>query len=290
MKYIIYHEVAPGVACPDGLASAWVTSKAIGEATLVGRMYNDERAWPFEPLAGDELYFVDFSLPAAEFESIIEGVEITVLDHHKTARENLANLSDRITQRFNMNLCGATMCWEYFFPEKPVPAFLNYIQDRDLWDHKLESTAEVHAAYAKLGRTFELYDKLASMSQAEFLEFMVPIGRPAVEERKAKVEAIAQRQELATVAGHDGVMIVKLAEDGSEDGLTSDVCQAMYLQHPEVPFVACWVPSSGTWSLRSNKDGNNTDVGEIAKANGGGGHRNAAGFKVTKARLSGNEN
>lgn len=284
MNYIIYHEVAPGVGCPDGLASAWVTSKAIGEAELIGRMYNDDREWPFEPEDEDTIYLVDFSLPVAELQGIVSGVDVVVIDHHKTAWDNLKDaewqLEDNVKINFDMEECGATLCWKHFFPDQPIPVFLEYIKDRDLWNHKLESTAEVHAAYAKLGRTFELYERLAPMSRQQFLDFMVPVGKPAVDERRAKVKAIAARQELGTVAGYENTLHVKLAEDGSEDWLTSDVCQNMYLKHPEALFVACWVPNTSSWSLRSNKDGNNTDVGAIAKANGGGGHCNAAGFKV----------
>jgi oligoribonuclease NrnB/cAMP/cGMP phosphodiesterase (DHH superfamily) len=283
-NYIVYHEVAPGIACPDGLASAWVTSKAVGEAELVGRVYNDDREWPFEPEYGDTIYLVDFSLPVPELQGIASGIDVVVIDHHKTAWDALKDaewqLEDNVKIHFDMAECGASLCWKHFFPDLEMPVFLEYVKDRDLWNHALESTAEVHAAYAKLGRTFELYEKLAPMTKAEFLEFMVPIGKPAVEERKAKVKAIASRYTLGTVAGHDEIPFVALAEDGSEDWLTSDICQQLYLAMPDASFVACLVPSSGSWSLRSNKDAGNYDVGAIAKANGGGGHRNAAGFKA----------
>lgn len=47
------------------------------------------------------------------------------------------------------------------------------------------------------------------------------------------------------------------------------------------PFAACYwdTPQGRVFSLRSSADG--VDVAEIAKQYGGGGHRNAAGFRVT---------
>ena len=47
------------------------------------------------------------------------------------------------------------------------------------------------------------------------------------------------------------------------------------------PFAACYwdTPSGRVFSLRSNNDG--VDVSEVAKQYGGGGHRNASGFKVS---------
>jgi uncharacterized protein len=283
-NYIVYHEVKPGIPCPDGLASAWVTSKAVGNAEFVGRMYNDDREWTFEPEYGDTIYLVDFSLSVWELQGFISGIDVIVLDHHKTAWDDLKDaewqVGDNVKIIFDMNECGASLCWRHFFPNEPMPAFLSYVKDRDLWQHQLPQTEEVHAAYAKLGRAFELYDRLAAMSLDEFLAYMVPIGEPAVTERKAKTKAIASRHTLGAVAGYNEIPFVALAEDGSEDWLTSDVCQRLYQEIPEAAFVACLVPSSGTWSLRSDQHGSNTDVGAIAKANGGGGHRNAAGFKI----------
>lgn len=282
MKYIVYHEVKPKVPCPDGLASAWVTRKAVGEAELVGRCYNDEREWPFEPEYGDTIYLVDFSLSVPELQGIASGIDVVVLDHHKTAWETLKDaewqLEDNVKIHFDMEECGASLCWKHFFPAEPMPAFLAYVKDRDLWQHQLPQTEKVHAAYAKLGRAFDLYDRLAAMSLDEFLAYMVPIGEPAVIERREKTKAIASRYTLGMVSGHDNIPFVALAEDGSEDWLASDICQRLYQAMPDALFVACL--TSESWSLRSDQHGNNTDVGAIAKANGGGGHRNAAGFKI----------
>jgi nanoRNase/pAp phosphatase (c-di-AMP/oligoRNAs hydrolase) len=49
------------------------------------------------------------------------------------------------------------------------------------------------------------------------------------------------------------------------------------------PFAACYwdTPEGRAFSLRSSDDG--ADVAEVAKQYGGGGHRNAAGFKVSYA-------
>jgi oligoribonuclease NrnB/cAMP/cGMP phosphodiesterase (DHH superfamily) len=50
------------------------------------------------------------------------------------------------------------------------------------------------------------------------------------------------------------------------------------------PFAACYwdTPEGRVFSLRSSDEG--LDVADIAKQYGGGGHRNAAGFRVTFAQ------
>ena len=50
------------------------------------------------------------------------------------------------------------------------------------------------------------------------------------------------------------------------------------------PFAACYwdTPEGRVFSLRSNDEG--IDVSEVAKQYGGGGHRNASGFRVSFAQ------
>ena len=52
------------------------------------------------------------------------------------------------------------------------------------------------------------------------------------------------------------------------------------------PFAACYwdTPDGRVFSLRSSADG--ADVSEVAKQYGGGGHRNASGFRVSFAEAA----
>jgi nanoRNase/pAp phosphatase (c-di-AMP/oligoRNAs hydrolase) len=62
--------------------------------------------------------------------------------------------------------------------------------------------------------------------------------------------------------------------------MTSDAGHLM-AEKDRTPFAACWwmTPEGVVFSLRSTDVG--LDVSEIAKSYGGGGHRNAAGFRLT---------
>ena len=52
------------------------------------------------------------------------------------------------------------------------------------------------------------------------------------------------------------------------------------------PFAACYLDTadSRVFSLRSRREGG-VDVAKIAESYGGGGHRNAAGFRVPRDHL-----
>lgn len=286
---IIYHQVKPGADCPDGIAAAYVASLAYPNAEIVGWTYQSEDLPEVHP--GDQLVIVDFSFEYDVIEKWIrQGVELVVLDHHKTAEQELSrfltgNFTDQLINRdkydirFDMNECGASMAWKYFFPNKPMPPFLEYVRDRDLWDFALPKTEEIHEAVAALRRTFHLFDMLFLMSQEELIRFIAPIGEKRLAPKRKAIADAVSRHQWEDVAGYK-VPLVRLNEDGSEDRLTSDICMTLYRQYPEALFSAC-IASDGGYSLRSdkNKPDGGFDVGALAATLGGGGHRNASGFK-----------
>ncbi len=298
MIRIFYHQVKPGIDCPDGVAASWIVFNALKEDNdikIIGVCY--QSAIPdVEP--GDRVFIVDFSFPAATLEEWAGiGADVTVIDHHKTAMQDLAGLSDRVTQRFDMNECGATLTWKYFHGEKRMPAFLEFVRSRDLWldcdlmADPISETLIVHEAIAalKMGQkksihtVYDLFDQLAKLPREDLLNVCRATTLPKLEAKRETVLAVAKRFEYEffpdTHIFPHAIPTLRLAADGSEDRLVSDVCSALYHQIPEAAFVAC-ITSDGSYSLRSNSKGNNTDVGAIAKAMGGGGHRNAAAFAL----------
>lgn len=295
---IIYHQIKAGVNCPDGIAAAWVAAKVYPDAEIIGCCYGDIP----EIKDAENLVVVDFSFhPETLSRWAKECRQVTLIDHHLSAWESLKYLQGQINPsiNFEMSECGATFAWKHFFPSRPIPAFLEYVRDQDLWDWLLPHSEEVNTAMAELGRSFELFDQLEGMSQEQLLEYLMPIGQPLIEPKKKKVEEIASRWQWERIGGYPiptfliklfrlpktwqqiggyRVPVVRLAEDGSEDRLTSWVCMKLY-REMDVPFVAC-LTSAGEMSLRSNKHDSDFDVSKVAVKMGGGGHRNAAGYKV----------
>ena len=286
---IIYHQTKPGVDCPDGITAAWVASKKYPDYKLCGCVYNAEEL-PNIPKDCDRVVIVDFSFEAKILEQWREQVsEVIVIDHHKTAMGMLEGLSNTVLKHFDMNECGATLTWKTFFPNQEIPVFLSYVRDRDLWNHELPRTREIHETMAQmcygLKETdnifllFELFNGLAKLNKNELVALGCAISGPKIKAKDLKINEIANRWKMYEVAGHQ-VPVVFLAKDGSEDRLVSDVCSRLYTHlHPNVDFVACFT-ADRCWSLRSdkNKPGNGFDVGTLAKSMGGGGHHNAAGF------------
>jgi uncharacterized protein len=287
---IIYHQIKKGVNCPDGYAAAWVCHKYYGDCEIIGCWYQcaDEDLPTFEK--GDRAVIVDFSFPADVLERWSNaGVEILLIDHHKTAMEHLGDVSQFSAHfngqiKFDMGECGATLAWKHFFPDKAVPLFLEYVKDRDLWNKVLPNSDAIHEVVSRLGRSFDLYDLLEKYDNPlTNMTTLADLGDVLLAPKRKEIAAIANRATLAPFLEHENIPIVLLAGDGSEDRLTSDICEFLYTKlFPASPFVACRT-SDNSWSLRSNKNHpeGGFDVGALAKAQGGGGHRNAAGFKAS---------
>jgi uncharacterized protein len=286
---IIYHQVKKGIDCPDGHAAAWVAHKFYPDAEIIGCWYQCDDADLPTVESGDLAVIVDFSFPADILQKWNDaGVEILLIDHHKTAMEHLGDVSSFAehfngTIKFDMKECGATLAWKHFFPNKPIPLFLEYVKDRDLWNKALPNSDAIHEVISRLGRSFELYDLLEKYDNplTNFIT-LADLGDVLLAPKRKAIALIAERAVTGRLAGYQDIPIVTLKSDGSEDRLTSDVCENLYTKlFPNSLFVAC-LTSDNTWSLRSNKNhpGGGFDVGALAKENGGGGHRNAAGFKM----------
>ncbi len=293
MIYVFYHMMSSTTPCPDGIFSAAVAKQVFGNnAKYIGCCYVSNGTRPPEadiPQCGDMVYVLDFSFEAwvlEEWQS--KGIGFKIIDHHEKKMQELLGkreLADMII--FNNNKCGAILTWEFFNPNRSTPAILHYVDDRDRWQHKLPYTAEIHAAVGAIGRTFEFCDLLLGLSSDQLVAIFSKFGKREVEAKRKKVEELAKPWRYETIAGHK-VPVIHLQKN--EAWAASEVCQVLYLAMPDVSFTAAYYLDGDyyKWSLRSNAEGNNFNVAEVAETLGGGGHRNSAGYSTPKEWWDGN--
>lgn len=251
--------------CADGFTAAWVVRKALGEDTeFHAGVY--QTAPP--NVAGKNVYLVDFSYKRPIMEKITtEARSVVVLDHHKTAEEDLRSLPDAEVV-FDMNRAGCRITWEYFFNDAP-PTVLLHVEDRDLWRFSLPKTREIQANIFSYPYDFDIWERLMASDPK-----VLAVEGEAIERKHFKdiAELVKVCQRQLRIAGY----IVPAAS--LPYTLTSD---AGHIMAQGQPFAVCYwdTPTGRTFSLRSTEAG--IDVSEIAKKFGGGGHRNAAGFAVS---------
>jgi len=272
---VIYH-----ANCADGFSAAWCFwRKYRDKADYVAGVYQQDPP----DVAGRDVYLVDFSYKRPVVEQLLaEANNVTLIDHHKTAIDDLSPLfmtdswmgaPKQLGHFTDMNRSGATLAWDYLFPGEDRPLLLGHIEDRDLWRFKLPGTREIQAVVFSYEYTFSLWDRLMSADQAELLKMTAAGAAIERKHHKDVAELVSVCKRRMAIGGHD-VPVASLPYT-----LVSD---AAHLMAQGEPFAACyWDTAEGrVFGLRAAEEG--LDVSDIAKQYGGGGHAKAAGFKVPR--------
>lgn len=264
---VIYHG-----NCADGFSAAWCFwRKYRDEVEYLAGVYQQ----PPPDVDGRCVYLVDFSYKRPVVLRMLEQAShITLIDHHKTAIEDLDGIeSDKFSTFCDLNRSGATLAWDFLFPGESRPILLGHIEDRDLWRFKLAGTREIQANVFSYEYTFENWDRLMSADQAELMTLTAAGAAIERKHHKDIAELVGVCKRRMVIGGHD-VPVASLPYT-----LVSD---AAHLMAQGEAFAACYwdTPDGRSFGLRSSDDG--VDVSDIAKGYGGGGHAKAAGFKVPR--------
>jgi uncharacterized protein len=297
---VIYHG-----NCADGFGAAWATRRGLSAADENCEFYpGTYQKSPPDP-QGRVVIFVDFCYKRSVMLELAKKAEaILVLDHHKSAVEDMVadgcyiidmagylgaltwerfldNVAidrveggPRIYTIFDQERSGAGLAWDFFHPYTTRPMLIDHIEDRDLWRFKLNGTREISANLFSYPYDFAVWDTLFSIPAEELIAQGEAIER---KHHKDVAELLATMTRTLVIGGH-AVPAANLPYVYS-----SDAGHAMAKGHP---FAACYwdVVDGRVFSLRSTDEG--LDVSKIAVEYGGGGHRNAAGFKVDFAQAS----
>lgn len=265
----IYHS-----NCTDGFGAAWAVRRALGEGV---EFYPGQYGEAPPDVFGRDVVIVDFSYKRDVLLEMAQTARrITILDHHKSAAEDLMgidNIAPKITVVFDMDRSGAGLTWDYFHRDTPRPELINHIEDRDLWRFNLPGTKAVAACLFSYPYDFDVWDKLMSTPIEELALEGEAILRKQEKDIERLIESSTSRM---SIVGYD-VPCVNTALYISEIG--------NILSKGE-PFAVCYYDTATRrhYSLRSSENG--LDVSEIAKHFGGGGHRAAAGFSITHEALN----
>ncbi|MBP6637849.1 MAG: ParB/RepB/Spo0J family partition protein, partial [Sulfuritalea sp.] len=260
----IYHH-----GCTDGFAAAWAVRKHYGDGEVEFHPGIYGEAPP--DVTGRVVILVDFSYKRPVLLAMIEQAAcVLILDHHKTAEADLADLPGNNTVTvFDMTRSGAMLAWNWFHPNKLPPVLFDHIQDRDLWQFKLHGTREITAALYSHPMEFAVWDILLYSNLTLYSE-----GTAILRKHDADVDALAHA----------------CTRTAYFRGVPAPVANVPYMYASDVggklakghAFAATYYDDAEgrRWSLRSTPEG--ADVSQIAEAFGGGGHKHAAGFHMTR--------
>jgi hypothetical protein len=313
----------------DGFGAAYAIWKALKdtcESLFIPVQYGQAVPWDelnaFKP---EKIFIVDFSYSPDRLTLMQATItnDLTVIDHHKSALPELqAWLPNESVNPgagsyfFDLERSGCGLTWDLFHldeswvaedhgsdtvqPSAPMPAILQYVQDRDLWKFELENSKEINAYIATMPEDFQEWDDF-------YLPEAYTAGKAVLAFQKGQIERRLKDVVMVDVHEDDGYAISKrdgrwcVSPDASispsdckkyivpfvnASENQSELGEAMCRAYPDSPFSVSYCDrpdGKRSYSLRSR---NGFDVSEVCKAFGGGGHHKegkggAGGFTLS---------
>jgi len=266
-KLVIYHG-----ACNDGFCAAWVVRKVYPNAQFYPACHGS----PPPDVKDKDVLMLDFAYKRQTMLDIQQHARsLLVLDHHKTAQDDLKGLPFCI---FDLEKSGATMAWDHYKKQikGEMPWLVAYAEDRDLNKWQLPFTREINAALTLFPMEFNVWDALDHIHPIPTQSSLVSDGRTALRCHERLVETVCLHSRMVKLGDHiikacntsvlHGEVANKLAQE-NEFGLA-------WYKREDGKFI---------YSLRSRED--SVDVSSIACKFGGGGHCHSAGFTADELIL-----
>jgi len=278
---VLYH----GRGCPDGFAAALAAWLFYGAHCELRALDHGEicSADGLGDLGGRFVYLLDFAFsPELLAHVAARAARLVVLDHHQSACDQLRGWRGptHSVVHFDMEKSGARLAWEFFHPEKPVPALIRCVEDRDLWRWQFADSAAFLAALDMLPRTLARWAEIAAFTPQEEAQFAAR-GAAMDEKFQQLCRDMAQNAQPVVFNGIPGLMLN---------------CPSIF--HSQVGDLLARKSGSFAllWHASSENPGREVKVGlrsrssfdciPLAASFGGGGHAQASGFKMDKQYLA----
>jgi oligoribonuclease NrnB/cAMP/cGMP phosphodiesterase (DHH superfamily) len=313
---VLYH-----ADCPDGFGAAYAAWLRFGDGAAYRPMHHGQ---PLDLAEFEEhdVFVLDFSFSPDVLEAMAGRAHSVIqIDHHASARqpwldrlvphpdggERWQHPALPLTVHFDLAKSGARLAWEFLHPGTAVPLLLQHVEDGDLWRFALSGTRPINRALALAPFDFPIWDRLVR-------ETADPSG-PGYRGLLLQGEAIEQffQTEVERLAGSRLVMQVRLRgepvdplqamrhglpviTDGDRawravEGLAVN-SNALFsselgnrLAEMSGSFGLVWYLAGDGEAKVSVRGIGKLDLAEIAVRYGGGGHPNAAGFRLPLGRF-----
>tara|TARA_Y100000310_G_scaffold291746_1_gene319923 strand:+ start:1957 stop:2811 length:855 start_codon:yes stop_codon:yes gene_type:complete len=268
---VIYHK-----SCADGFCAAFVLSKIqkYKGAQFISYQYGESASPLFGcdesiSIVDDDVLIADFSFDRETMLKIADqSRSVKCYDHHRTAEKELEGLS---FCHFDMSKSGARLVYENeYLPagkslgyDGLIKFLVDYTEDRDLWRWELPHSRAISAAIASYPFDFELWGGFYDGT-------LKSEGRAILRYQKNIIDRAVLNARNIELNGAKGMLVgasMLQSEIGEVLSEKSDFAAMVFIVDDGVVF-----------SLRSKGD---FDVSELAKTYNGGGHKNAAGFKLS---------
>ncbi len=241
--------------CADGFTSAWILSK-IFKKDADYRAVDYDQELDIKGLQDHEVYILDFSFPRATIIELSKVVsKLVILDHHKSSAEILKELPEyQASDDIISYLCQSKL--------------VSYVEDRDLWRWTLPRSREFSAWLRSRTQTFEQWDMIVDKISSTYgFDKVCDMGFGILEHIDLHVGILCKNPRIGKLNGHKVLAVnspLYISEIGEKLVDQTDI-------------VLIWYQDGAI--IKADLRSKNIDVSKVAAFWGGGGHKNAAGFR-----------
>jgi oligoribonuclease NrnB/cAMP/cGMP phosphodiesterase (DHH superfamily) len=299
-NYVIYHK-----KCPDGFTGFFLLHQSnLIEKTA--KIMPDVPSAKVPPLdISGNVIIVDVAYKYDVLEKIINRAKyVLFIDHHITIREDTLKLekkySDKFKTIYNEKKSGATLVYEYLYPKKKHPKFIDLIEDNDTGTWKIPGVKDFMTGFNvkySLKLTPENLYKYKSLFKKSTVNKLMKIGKIYNEYRQFLVDENSTRITITKFPSEiiynnypnefNRIGQYKVAlYCGSSCPNPSELAKKI-LSDTKVDIFISWVLNLDRDEYVLTFRSENIDVGKIAKLLGGGGHTyaSACSFKSNKYNI-----
>jgi oligoribonuclease NrnB/cAMP/cGMP phosphodiesterase (DHH superfamily) len=253
----------------DGVSCGVLTKKFLREVDNIFCNYNeiDHILAEVNTAEYERILITDMSPSKRAFDRLLGEIEIIVIDHH----ESSVWLKEMTETVHDIKKCATLLTFEWLKDMgkdvEPYRELVECVNDFDMWHLKRKDSLQMNMLFMKLG--VERY--LERFSRRHYTGFSVE-EQLIVEletERRDKYIHAAAKSGFAMKDAQDLDFFVVFAEEYSSE-LGNHIIKEL-----EMDYVIIINMQRRKVSLRSRPA---VDVRLLAERNGGGGHKNAAGF------------
>lgn len=252
----------------DGMCSGAIVKMVYPKCSFRGLDYGDY--FPWDEVKNRDVVMVDFSLPIDDMLRLRKEAQNFIwIDHHiGIIQEAQGHEFDGV---LNSDRAACESTWLYFCPDKPIPEVVRLIGRYDVWDHSDPKTLPFQYGL-KLYMTHpvayqDLWQQWFDEFPQEILEEGKIVLRYVERDNDHYVDSCSFKTDL------DGFRCIAVNKMLTNSQLFDSVWNE---DKYDIMLTFGFKGSFWVVSLYTTKD--DIDVLGIAKAHGGGGHKQAAGF------------
>ncbi len=266
----------------DGYCSGAIMKRKFPNAKIIGYDYG----LPLEIPVGIPIIMADVSLPMPTMFKIAQasGFNFTWIDHHVSAineyKEFAKGKTDFLKPVLEEGFAACEIAWQYFFPDEDTPIAVTLLGEYDTWrranqDHWDNFILPFQYGMRQICNSLDTFPMhlLQPGSHREQVDEIIKAGKLILRYQSQQDEY--QCRIASFECEFEGLRAICL----NGGGFNSNTFDSVYDESKHdvmMPFQ--W--KKGQWAISIYTTKDDIDCSDIAKSNGGGGHKKAAGFQV----------